>query len=153
MNKATYYQRCVITMAFFSWPSIQAAGYLMHRIPRNKEKLRAYQREYARQKRAPGHRKVSRAEHALLEEKHVQRHNLLTAAEDLLHQCFDGLLDPPWTSWGQLGPAGASWCQLVQHPKVSKLPCPQAMSKSSTISSQSDDQQVGKFHKLGKSIW
>src|SRR6266571_7910500 len=80
-----------------------------------------------------------------------------------LHQCFDGLLDPPWTSlgqlgpagasWCQLGPAGASWCQLVQHPKVSKLPCPQAMSKSSTISSQSDDQQAGKFHKLGKSIW
>ena len=71
-------------MAFFSWPSIQAAGYLMHRIPRNKEKLRAYQWEYAWQKRAPGHRKVSRAERALLEEKHVQRHNLLTAAEDLL---------------------------------------------------------------------
>ncbi len=59
------------------------------------------------------------------------------------HQCFDGLLDPPWTSLGQ----------LVQHPKVSKLPCPQAMSKSSTISSQSNDQQVGKFHKFGKSIW
>jgi len=52
-----------------------------------------------------------------------------------------------------LGPAGASWCQLVQHPKVSKLPYPQAMFKSSTISSQSDDQQAGKFHKLGKSIW
>src|SRR6266702_5421760 len=74
-------------------------------------------------------------------------------ASQTLHQCFDGLLDPPWTSLGQLGPAGASWCQLVQHPKVSKLPCPQAMSKSSTISSQSDDQQVGKFHKFGKSIW
>src|SRR6266702_5187977 len=59
------------------------------------------------------------------------------------HQCFDRLLDPPWTSWGQ----------LVQHPKVSKLPCPQAMSKSPTISLQSDDQQAGKFHKLGKSIW
>src|SRR6266702_4496777 len=84
MNKATYYQRCVITMAFFYWPSIQAAGYLMHRIPRNKEKLQAYQQEYARQKRAPRHRKVSRAERALSEEKHVQRHNLLTAAEDLL---------------------------------------------------------------------
>src|SRR6266581_4927151 len=75
------------------------------------------------------------------------------SGEGRRHQCFDGLLDPPWTSWGQLGPAGASWCQLVQHPKVSKLPCPQAMSKSSTTSSQSDNQQAGKFHKLGKSIW
>ncbi len=56
----------------------------MHRIPRNKEKLQAYQREYAQQKRAPRHRKVSRAERALSEEKHVQRHNLLTAVEDLL---------------------------------------------------------------------
>src|SRR6266702_426822 len=84
MNKATYYQRCVITMVFFSWPSIQAAGYLMHQMPRNKEKLWAYQQEYAQQKQAPRHRKVSRAECALLEEKHVQRHNLLTAAEDLL---------------------------------------------------------------------
>ncbi len=26
----------------------------------------------------------------------------------LVHQCFDGLLDPPWTSWGQLVPAGTT---------------------------------------------
>src|SRR6266571_5262177 len=57
------------------------------------------------------------------------------------HQCFDKLLDPPWTSW-------ASWGQLVQHPKVSKLPCPQTMSKSSTISLQSDDQQAGQVQKV-----
>ncbi len=59
------------------------------------------------------------------------------------HQCFNRLLDPPWTSWGQ----------LAQSHKVSKLLCPQAMSKSSTISSQSDDQQAGKSNKFGKSIW
>ncbi|KAI9449767.1 hypothetical protein BJY52DRAFT_1227579 [Lactarius psammicola] len=51
---------------------------------RNKEKLQAYQREYAWRKRAAGRRKVGRVERALLEEKHVQRHNLLTAAEGLL---------------------------------------------------------------------
>src|SRR6266702_3657982 len=38
--------------------------------------------------------------------------------------------------------------QLVQHPKVSKLPCPQAMFKSSTISSQSDNQQAGQVQKV-----
>jgi hypothetical protein len=52
-------------------------------IPRNKDKLQAYQREYARQKRAPGRRKVSKAERALLEEQHVQRHRLMEM-EDLL---------------------------------------------------------------------
>ncbi len=25
-----------------------------------------------------------------------------------MHQCFDGLLDPPWTSWGQLVLAGTT---------------------------------------------
>ncbi|KAI9431068.1 hypothetical protein H4582DRAFT_2062401 [Lactarius indigo] len=36
---------------------------------RNKKPLQTYQREYARRKRAPGHRKVSKAERALLEER------------------------------------------------------------------------------------
>src|SRR6266571_4095387 len=32
----------------------------------------------------------------------------------IVHQCFDGLLDPPWTSWGQLVPAGASWYNTLK---------------------------------------
>jgi hypothetical protein len=55
----------------------------MCKIPRNKDKLQAYQREYARQKRAPGRRKVSKAERALLEERHRQKHRL-RVMEDLL---------------------------------------------------------------------
>lgn len=51
-------------------------------IPRNMVKLQAYQRDYARQKRAPGRRKVSKAERALLEEQHVQKRQLMDQ-EDL----------------------------------------------------------------------
>lgn len=43
---------------------------------RNESKLRAYQREYARRKRAPGHRKVSKAERQLLEEQYVKKQSL-----------------------------------------------------------------------------
>ncbi|KAH9012162.1 hypothetical protein EDB85DRAFT_2159236 [Lactarius pseudohatsudake] len=50
----------------------------------------AYQREYAQRKRAPGRRKVSKAERALLEEKHAKRHELM-AAEDL-PQCSKAAL-------------------------------------------------------------
>ncbi len=32
----------------------------------------------------------------------------------LIHQCFDRSLDPPWTSLGQLGPAGASWYNTLK---------------------------------------
>ena len=46
---------------------------------RNQEKLRAYQREYARQKRAPGRRKVSKAERQLLEDQYVKRQALMGA--------------------------------------------------------------------------
>ena len=46
-------------------------------IPRNKVKLQAYQREYAWQKRAPGCRKVSKEERALLEEQQLQKHQLM----------------------------------------------------------------------------
>jgi hypothetical protein len=45
--------------------------------PRNKVKLQAYKQEYARQKRAPSRRKVSKAERTLLEEQHVQKHRLI----------------------------------------------------------------------------
>jgi hypothetical protein len=49
----------------------------MTQITRNKVKLQAYQREYAQRKRAPGRRKVSKAERAVLEEQHMQRHQLM----------------------------------------------------------------------------
>jgi len=51
-------------------------------IIRNKVKQQAYQQEYAQQKQAPGHQKVSKAEHVLLEEWHMQRHHIM-AMEDL----------------------------------------------------------------------
>jgi len=44
---------------------------------RNREKLQAYQREYARRKRAPGNRKVSKAERQLLEEQYVKKQSLM----------------------------------------------------------------------------
>jgi hypothetical protein len=49
----------------------------MTQITRNKVKLQAYQREYARWKRAPERRKVGKAERAVLEEQHMQRHQLM----------------------------------------------------------------------------
>ena len=49
----------------------------MHRILRNKAKLQAYQQEYARQKRAPGRRKVSKEERELLEENHLRKRQIL----------------------------------------------------------------------------
>ncbi|KAI9431400.1 hypothetical protein H4582DRAFT_2082573 [Lactarius indigo] len=52
-----------------------------------------YQREYARRKRAPGYRKVSKAERALLEERCAQR-CMLMAVEDL-PKCSKAAL-----SWG-----------------------------------------------------
>jgi hypothetical protein len=50
---------------------------LRDEIPRNKDKLQAYQREYAQRKRAPGHRKVGKAKRTLLEEQHAQKHQLM----------------------------------------------------------------------------
>lgn len=44
---------------------------------RNKAKLQAYQREYARQKRAPGRRKISKTERQLLEEQYVKTQALM----------------------------------------------------------------------------
>jgi len=37
----------------------------------------------------------------------IKKDTLVTIAHSRhgIHQCFDGLLDPPWTSWGQLVPA------------------------------------------------
>ena len=51
---------------------------------RNQIKLQAYQREYARQKRAPGRRKVGKAECKLLEEQHTHKCRLM-AMENLPH--------------------------------------------------------------------
>jgi hypothetical protein len=44
---------------------------------RNQAELQAYQREYARRKRAPGHRKVSKVERQLLEEQYVKKQSLM----------------------------------------------------------------------------
>ena len=71
MERTLYYQKYGTISSLI--PSI-----LTHApIPRNKVKLQAYQREYARQKLAPGRRKVSKKERALLEEQWVQKHQLM----------------------------------------------------------------------------
>ena len=44
---------------------------------RNQIKLQAYQREYARQKRAPGRRKVGKAEWEMLEELYMHKFRLM----------------------------------------------------------------------------
>lgn len=44
---------------------------------RNQAKLQAYQREYARKKRAPGRRKVSKVVRYLLEEEYVEKRTLM----------------------------------------------------------------------------
>ena len=46
--------------------------------------LRDQQREYARRKRAPGRRKVSKAERQLLEEQYSNKKKLVEAADDQL---------------------------------------------------------------------
>ena len=51
---------------------------------RNQIKLQGYQREYAWQKRAPGHQKVGKAERKLLEERYAHKRRLM-AMENLLH--------------------------------------------------------------------
>ena len=49
---------------------------------RNQVKLQAYQRDYAQQKQAHGHRKVGKAERKLLEERHAHKRQLM-AMENL----------------------------------------------------------------------
>jgi hypothetical protein len=92
----------------------------IHQIFRNKAKLQAYQREYARQKRAPGRRKVSKEKRALLEENHLQKCQLLEIeglgpspeTRTTLLQCVPPL--PPsrvpvcWYSYRYQGPTIAS---------------------------------------------
>src|ERR1700679_1278561 len=46
-------------------------------IIRNKAKLQAYQREYAREKRAPGRRRVSKKERELLQFVHWHKNHVL----------------------------------------------------------------------------
>ena len=71
MERTLYYQKYGTISSLI--PSV-----LTHApIPRNKVKLQAYQREYAWQKLAPGRRKVSKKERALLEEQWVQKHQLM----------------------------------------------------------------------------
>lgn len=49
----------------------------MYKFSRNQDKLQAYQREYVQRKRAPGRRKISKAQQALLEEQHSRVHWLM----------------------------------------------------------------------------
>ncbi|KAF8262975.1 hypothetical protein EI94DRAFT_1807967 [Lactarius quietus] len=63
----------------------------------NKVKLQVYQQEYAQRKRAPGHRKLSKAERVLLEEQQVQKSQLMKM-EDLPvrpRAAFDRCISPP----------------------------------------------------------
>jgi len=48
---------------------------------RNQAKLQAYQQEYERRKRAPGHRKVSKVERQLLEEQYVEKQSIMKAVD------------------------------------------------------------------------
>ncbi|KAH9167426.1 hypothetical protein EDB89DRAFT_1910025 [Lactarius sanguifluus] len=72
---------------------------------------KAYQQEYAQRKQAPGRRKVSKAERALLEERHVQR-RMLMAVEDL-PQCSKAAKDLPWHS--QTAFTRGYNCSLIIH--------------------------------------
>ena len=71
MERASYYQKYGTIRSLI-------LSVLTHApFPRNKVKLQAYQREYSRQKRAPGLRKVSKKERVLLEEQWIQKHQLM----------------------------------------------------------------------------
>jgi hypothetical protein len=108
MQKKTYYQRCVITVALMPWHVLTQRSISIHQILRNKAKLQAYQREYARQKWAPGRRKVSKEERALLEENHLQKRQLLEIeglgpspkTPTTLLQCVPPLPPPQFLSVG-----------------------------------------------------
>ena len=70
MDRALYYQKYGTIM------SLTPSTLTHAQLPRNKVKLQAYQQEYAWRKRAPGRRKVSKEERALLEERQLQKHQL-----------------------------------------------------------------------------
>jgi hypothetical protein len=74
MKKTSYYQRQVIIMVSMLGPPVHSVLWLNFR---NQAKLQAYQREYARRKRAPGRRKVSKEERQLLEEQYVKKQSLM----------------------------------------------------------------------------
>ena len=71
MERALYYQK------YGAIRSLSLSKLTHAPIPRNKVKLQAYQREYSQQKWVPGHRKVSKKEHAPLEEQWIQKHQLM----------------------------------------------------------------------------
>ena len=115
MTSTPHYQMCVILMVSFPWPSVRAPGYLIQ-ILRNRDRLQAYQREYSRRKRAPGRRKVSKAERALLEEQHKQKHQFM-AMEDLL-PCSKAAFGPcvcpsPLLSFGPYAADMKGLCMLT----------------------------------------
>ncbi len=74
---------------------------------RNREKLQAYQREYAQQKRAPGRRKVSKAEQQLLKENYVEMQSFVK---------IEGASQTPSTALSQYALFPLSYC-LVFTPK------------------------------------
>jgi hypothetical protein len=84
MKKSSYYQRQVVIIAM-----IYASGFLSSTTNiRNQVKLRDNQREYARRKRAPGRRKVSKAERQLQEERYMKKKSLME---------MEGLVQKPST--------------------------------------------------------
>jgi hypothetical protein len=91
MVQTSYYQRWVkIAALICRHPNFSTVSLNF----RNQAKLRAYQREYAWQKRAPGRRKVSKAERELLEDQYVKKQELIGAE-------------------GQSKPSSASFSQYV----------------------------------------
>jgi hypothetical protein len=74
MKKTSYYQRQVIIIALMLMHPVHSA--LLLNI-RNQAKLQARQREYARRKRAPGLRKVSKVERQLLEKRYAEKQSLM----------------------------------------------------------------------------
>ena len=80
MKKTSYYQRRVIII-IDTWHTVFSALRLNFR---NQAKLQDYQRDYARRKRAPGRRKVSKAERLLLEEQHLKKQSCMEM-DDLSH--------------------------------------------------------------------
>ena len=94
--------KVLILRVMLPYPSACTPVYPMCQTPMSKDKLRAYQWEYAWQKRAPGCRKCSKAEHALLEEWHKQKCQLMEMEDLLLNSkaAFGQCICPPLLSFG-----------------------------------------------------
>src|SRR6266702_2341191 len=69
------------------------------------------------------------------------------------HQCFDRLLDPPWTSWGQLGPAGASWYNTLKLASCHvHRPCPNPLQSPHRVMTSKQESSTSLVSQFGKSV-